>query len=179
MIKIIENAIPLSMQNYVEHTFMSATLPWNYISGITGGNTYGVRDDVDGWAFVVRKQGQPLSHLDDLAMCLIMVAADKADVELNFVERIRAGLFTPIGKELVHCSHVDYDYPHMAMLYYVCDSDGPTVFYDTEGNVIQSVDPKNGTAVIFDGTIRHSSSSPVEARRRVVINYNFNPGNGN
>ena len=39
---------------------------------------------------------------------------------------------------------------------------------------IKQVEPKQGTAVIFDGLTLHSSSSPVTSDRRIVINYNFN-----
>ena len=176
MIKIIENAIPVTLQNYIEHVMLGSTIPWNFIPGITGGIRFNAEpDEIDGWAYLIRKQGQPMSPMDDLAMCIILVAADKAGVDVEFVERIRAGLFTPIGKELGHSPHIDYQYPHLAMLYYVTDSDGPTVFYDDHNNIIETVDPKKGTAVIFDGLIRHASSSPVEYRRRIVINYNFNP----
>jgi hypothetical protein len=60
------------------------------------------------------------------------------------------------------------------MLYYVLDSDGPTYFYDDNNNIIDSVTPVAGRSVIFDGKIKHSSSSPVLSKRRIVINYNFN-----
>jgi hypothetical protein len=174
MIQIIDNAIPLSMQNHIEHQFMSSSFPWFFIHGIAGGNTFGAVDDVDGWAHIVRKNGQAISQLDDLLTSALYVAAEKANIRVDFVERIRAGLFTPVGKELIHASHVDYEYPHLAMLYYVVDSDGPTVFYNPDGTIMDAVDPKKGRAVIFDGLIRHASSSPVESRRRIVINYNFN-----
>jgi len=175
MIKIIDDAVPLTLQNYVERAILDSNVPWNFVPGITGGIRFNAEpDEVDGWAYLIRKNHQPMSPLDDLAMAVIMVACDKANVDLHTVERIRAGFFTPVGKELLHSPHIDYDYPHLAMLYYVTDSDGPTVFYDKDNNIIQTVDPIKGRAVIFDGLIRHASSSPVEARRRVVINYNFN-----
>ena len=181
MIKIIDDAIPVTMQNYVEYQLTSSTFPWFFISGIAGGNTFGAKDDVDGWAHVIRKNGQPISPLDDLLTSVIYVASDKAGVQVDFVERIRIGLFTPVGKELIHASHIDYEYPHMAMLYYVADSDGPTVFYNPDGSILDAVDPKKGRAVFFDGLIRHASSSPVETRKRIVVNYNFNTpqANGN
>ena len=43
-----------------------------------------------------------------------------------------------------------------------------------QNEVIKIVEPKQGRAVIFDGRIYHSSSSPVQSQKRIVINFNFN-----
>ena len=169
MIKIIENAIPQNLQTYVKNVLLDSTFPWflvEEISGVTG------KSPVDGWVHMVR-DNRSASPLNDLMIAVLTIATHNADVPVTKVERIRVGLFTRKEVEHIHNIHTDYEVPHIAMLYYVIDSDGPTYFYDENGNVIKTVMPKAGTAVIFDGLIPHSSSSPVTNSKRIVVNYNF------
>ena len=63
--------------------------------------------------------------------------------------------------------HVDYPYEHLTLLYYVVNSDGPTIFETGD-----KVNPKKGRLVAFDGSIRHSNKVPV-FRDRIVININL------
>ena len=169
MIKIIENAIPKNLQTYVKNIFVDPTFPWflvEEISGIVG------ESPVDGWVHMIRDH-RSASPLNDLMVAVLTIAAHNADVPVTKVERIRAGLFTRKEIETIHNIHIDYEVPHIAMLYYVIDSDGPTYFYDEDGNIINTVMPKAGTAVVFDGLIPHASSSPITSSKRIVINFNF------
>lgn len=65
------------------------------------------------------------------------------------------------------------DFPHMVCLYYINDSDGPTYFYSDEGHISHVIHPKKGTAVIFDGSILHAGSNPVNSQYRFALNINF------
>lgn len=90
--------------------------------------------------------------------------------------RMKANLLLQREENKVCPPHVDMDVPHKVLLYYVNDSDGDTVFYDGEGgNVfsmksVHSERPRGGDAIVFDGSLYHSSSSPVSTRARAVIN---------
>ena len=68
--------------------------------------------------------------------------------------------------------HIDHQYKHYTMLYYVNDSDGPTRFFSNE-KIIKEVEPKKGRVVIFPGHIKHSSASPIRTSRRMILNFNF------
>jgi hypothetical protein len=74
--------------------------------------------------------------------------------------------------------HIDFLYPHTVLLYYVNDSDGPTIFYHKQKNnhfeIIDEVTPKKGRIVIFDGGTYHSSTPPQKNDCRCVINFNLN-----
>ena len=173
MIKIIENAIPSSFQDHVEITVDSPTFLWQHIKKITG-DYNGHNDSVSGFAYTVKNHGYSDPRYVDLFSSLLFVAVDKTDMSVYSIDRIRLGMFTQSPKEKIHLPHIDYNEKHTAMLYYVIDSDGPTFFYDNDGKIQESITPKKGTAVVFDGSILHSSSSPVECDRRIVVNYNFN-----
>jgi len=72
------------------------------------------------------------------------------------------------------------------LLYYLNDSDGDTYMFNQTYNsmpdfknrtdelvVTKQITPKANTAVIFDSTIIHTSSSPINTERRMVVNCVF------
>lgn len=63
--------------------------------------------------------------------------------------------------------HVDFLQDHITLIYYVMDSDGPTVFETGD-----RVNPKAGRMVVFDGSIKHSQKVPV-FKNRLVLNINL------
>ena len=68
--------------------------------------------------------------------------------------------------------HTDKNTPHWVCLYYLDDSEGDTIFYDSSGNEIERVAPKKGRIAFFDGLIYHSGTRPTKTHRR-VLNINF------
>jgi hypothetical protein len=68
--------------------------------------------------------------------------------------------------------HTDLPFDHMVVLYYVNDADGETVFFDDNNNIIQSVEPKKGRAVLFDGKILHGGGIPTKGPR-CIVNYDI------
>jgi hypothetical protein len=75
--------------------------------------------------------------------------------------------------------HIDLQYDngdpvdHKVLLYYVNGSDGPTYFYNEAHELVDTVYPKPGRAVIFDGSNIHAASNPVRSPFRIVINIDF------
>ena len=82
--------------------------------------------------------------------------------------------------------HVDLDFPHKTLLYYINDSDGDTFImneryksehsllgYEINTSLANRVSPKQGRLVCFDGLRYHAPSNPINTRRRYVLNINF------
>ena len=80
---------------------------------------------------------------------------------------------TSINKAWKNKPHIDMKEKHKVILFYLNDSDGDTYFYDKDHNIIDSVSPKENRAVLFDGSILHSSSKPTKSARRIVLNINL------
>ena len=94
--------------------------------------------------------------------------------EIERFFRIKANLNIQIPNQLkdIH-GPLHRDSPHdylESILYYVNDSDGETLFFDNDRNLIKKVKPKKGRAIIFDSNIIHAASSPINCRFKVVIN---------
>jgi len=84
--------------------------------------------------------------------------------------------------------HLDSTNPHYALIYYAIDSDGETLItskkYDNmkgveEGlriedyEILERVKPKQGRAVIFDGSYYHTATQPTASSVRCIINFNL------
>ena len=70
--------------------------------------------------------------------------------------------------------HIDKDTEDIkSLLYYVNDSDGDTLFFDNDLNIIKRVSPKKNTAILFDSNILHAGSNPIKSKKRIVINTIF------
>ena len=79
----------------------------------------------------------------------------------------------PEFKKQHHTPHIDIDdTPHEVFLLYLNDSDGDTFFFENN-KISQTISPKRNRLVLFDGSILHSSSSPVKNNKRQVINIDF------
>lgn len=78
--------------------------------------------------------------------------------------------------------HVDNIKPHLALIYYVNDSDGDTIIYHQKYKenfrrltVKKKIQPKAGKFVLFDGLHFHSATAPSKASHRCVVNINLLP----
>jgi hypothetical protein len=105
--------------------------------------------------------------------------------------RIRTSLQVPLPykKEKINNPHFDINEPHKVLLMYINDSDGDTILYNethdysdidmaeyvkqNNFSIMEKVAPKRNRAIIFDGYHWHSSSTPIRADKRVVVNCNF------
>lgn len=69
---------------------------------------------------------------------------------------------------VLHKDHFKNDY--FTILYYVNDSDGDTLLFNKQKNVIKNIRPKKGRAILFDSNTLHAASPPLNYKFRIVIN---------
>jgi len=65
--------------------------------------------------------------------------------------------------------HNDHPYDHIVLIFYLNDSDGDTILYDDQNNIIKSVSPVKGRVLVFNGAIQHGVSPPT-LKERIVLN---------
>jgi len=64
---------------------------------------------------------------------------------------------------------------HWVFLYYINDSDGDTLFFKNENEVLERITPKENRAVLFDGSLLHAASNPARTFLRIVMNVDVRP----
>ena len=141
-----------------------------------------------------RREEQPKPEYD-LVWPAIMQIIERAEgwdhyrIEESMI-RVRVGLATRTPMPHINTPHVDFEsYDHRTLVYYVIDSDGPTIIYKQkhgrnnldedyalnhkEFDTVFEAPPNKNSFVVFDGERYHSSNTPVNHKERVAITINY------
>ncbi len=117
----------------------------------------------------------PCSLEYEMTFSVLNTICKKINLPYKRVLRSRANLVFKDGSVGGTGIHVDFEEEHTVVLYYVNESDGDTTLYadDLGKEVLQTISPKKGRVIIFDGLIKHSAGVPVNHPTRIVLNYNL------
>jgi hypothetical protein len=177
---MIEHVLsPLSDQqaDYVEKIVSDNFFPWFYFP-----NTH----DFDkhshlsyGFQHTAMQSGNENSQFCEIAKFVTLAVANRAGLLVDSIVHLRFNLLTRQENDIPPHFHTDIpqsffdENPHFgkhySALYYINDSDGCTVFEDSE----TKVSPVKNTGLVFDGKLRHSASYPKNSSVRLVLNMNF------
>lgn len=194
MVNVIEDFIPIAMQDEIEALMFDANFPWFF-------NSQTVYDDIHKGYFYNDKNtvsGPQFNHtfLHDRTVnsdfCknvspLMFYFGVHSGVKVDKPIRIKANLTVPdivYGEHLHRPAHYDtIDDNVITAIYYVNDSDGDTIFFEdpeeknlvnvNELKEIRRVAPKKGQMVYFDGNTLHANALNKNTKHRCVINFNF------
>ena len=171
---VFDDLIPAQYQDFLCAELDPRRLTWEFLKDIT---YVDVADKAPNPAFqhYVFSDGKTLSTAYYVLLPLLYLACERHGLTIKELVRIKINLFPNRNKLEPNLPHVDFDAPHWVMLYYPFDSDGDTIFYadSTAAEELGRVSPKKGRVLLFDGSLRHSSSNPMLHPDRVTVNYNF------
>lgn len=177
MIKVYDNIVSEDLQEAIKTSLFDNTTTWNYLSDIT---KYPGKDQQRaGFLHEMVFNGEVLSPFAYHTLPIITNTLVRSNKELDKVINIRSFLQLPLNIDTseVDTPHIDLHSPHLAMVYYVVDSDGDTIIYNEtkESNTYteqRRVTPKQGRVVIFNGLTWHTARQPKE-NVRCIINCNI------
>lgn len=117
----------------------------------------------------------------ELSMRILDKFCRKHNIDYDEVKRTRSNTTFLCNEKRPSMPHVDAEYNHLALIYYVNDSDGDTLLYRNKYNKIEDnemivehrISPKAGRAVLFDGNSYHSFCYPNINETRSVLNINI------
>ena len=170
--KIIDDVMPVVMQDQLREICIDPSFQWSFMPD----STYDKRrekivEDMNkpsypSMAHLAMDEYTPKTSIANLIAAHCLCLSDKADINPNFLYRMRFGLYLPIKNAPIHNNmHVDMKIPHTVVLYYVNDADGDTFFFNKNRECVDKVTPKQGRAVVFDGLTLHASSMPSKNYR--------------
>ena len=208
MIDTVYDVLPQYALKKIQQSLLSSSFPWFFIpktSSYKNADSDVINDCsrpmIGSWSHIVYQNEQIVgSHWHMLELAL-MIAAEKANINVNKIIRIRLGLIlSNETSQHTHGAHADLVYPHTTALFYLNDSDGDTILYNemydvnyqTNNNFIEdkskkyydtvlngevtvdtTITPEENKFVFFNGLKYHSSSTPLKNNYRIVVNYNF------
>lgn len=188
---IIDNAISSNYQEAIfDRLLTDRNFPWYYIPNITR-KTEGeeiFENDSFGFAHAfLDREGKCRSILNDFLLPVAYESCDKINYEPTDFYYGRIFMTVAMKNSPAHnMFHVDMIPPHLVCLYYVNDSSGPTLITNKtmedisheeinsqkDIEIIKTVEPKKGRAVLFNGKYFHASSNPIQGRR-CIINFDL------
>lgn len=163
--KIIDNFLSKSYHKEILHLMNGPNFPWYYQGNIT----YNLKNDsVYNFGFnhiFIDEKGPRSTNYYFLILPFVLKIHDVLNT--NKTLRCRGDMTLQNDQGYSHPYHVDYEYPNIATIFYVNDSDGDSIFSD------QKVSPKSNRLIIFDGYKMHTGTSPKNHKNRILINSNF------
>lgn len=128
-------------------------------------------------------EGTPNSEYCDITDNILKKFIEVSKTKFQKLYKVKANLQTKcshFSQDSYNTPHVDFDLPHLVLLYYVNDSDGDTfVFSRKVGDekfklkVEFQLTPKAGRFLLFPGEYYHAGRHPINNDVRIVLNYNI------
>ena len=192
---IIDNAFSESMFKKIQEEILGFGFDWHYGRRVNEDDGSNENSFLIGWVHVVAGWESEQKFTPELYS---LIESELSKVLTNNNEpcgeiiRVRIVCNTTADKSYITQPHVDCDYTHQTVLFYINDADGDTIIYNEKfkpGLGIESVQlcraikhkltikaeikPKANRLVIFNGLHYHSGTTPTESDRRVVMNINY------
>jgi len=190
MISVIDNAIPVSMQEDIENLCLSVSFPWHYHHT----SAYPVGYELPDYRSANAVDTPFFSHIlwdadginSNFFPVFRPIAEAIPDIEKHKLMRYKLNITMPS----LDCNEHTHSYPHVDLtghqtdyisaIYYINDSNGDTfIFNETESHVgevtvAHRITPKRGRLVIFDGKYLHAGNNPLDSHKvRCVANINL------
>ena len=173
--KVIDDVISEKYSRFIFDEIVK--VPWTFVPNLSYSNSNSTDTAGFSYNFYLNKKysatGQEIRNPEyNYIIPLLLTAMEKfnLDCELSQIFRSRVRLTIQRDRERVEDMHVDFSFPHLVLLYYVNTTDGDTVFYDQNQQIVDRVSPRRGRCVLFDGSIKHASSVSTLSPRLVINN---------
>jgi hypothetical protein len=163
-IKILDDWLPLAQFEPLADFLSSNEFPWYFNDTINGWDQETPSNPLTNFQFthMFIRDAVPVSHYLSEIMPLIVT------LEAIAVLRCKANLNPVCAAQSDAGMHVDYTSPMTTAIFYLNSNNGGTAFED--GSFTQS---KANRLVIFPSNVLHSSRGCTDAKRRLVLNFNY------
>lgn len=176
-IEVYDDIIPIELQDYFYAIVYGKVGDIEIFPSIDFKIKYEKTAKIDGqepisFMHILKSDAESSEHLANFSLIPQMTCA-KINVPMRDLIYARMFLTMPYNTSLTHHDpHIDMQYPHIAVIYYLNDADGDTIFFDNKNNIIKTVTPKKGRVAVFDGSIMHAAGIPSKGPR-CIVNYNI------
>ncbi|QPB07924.1 DNA endonuclease V [Synechococcus phage S-H38] len=192
---VIDGFLSTRYFDMIHEEVLNDNFPWYYRGNITNLDRHDKSEQWNEQAAQKQKYSFGFEHaitdrsgarLSDIYATLTGFYSDLLDLTgARNLAKSRLDMTTICPEGYTHTPHVDLYEPHLASVFYLTDSDGPTTLYDERVysfesymndisfdnlKVLTEVEPKENRLLIFDGELLHTGSSPATHKNRVIIN---------
>lgn len=142
---------------YVDILGMNNSGPENYLSRVTWDINFNIYNDHKNITEIINS-----ALVNDVIPKMLPECKIKSFIRLRFNGTLKGYDLNP---------HIDnHDSNLWVLVYYINDSDGDTIFYDSDHSTeISRCEFKKGRAVLFPADIYHKAESPKNSRLRLSL----------
>lgn len=183
---IIDDAVPLAVQDLLQNIALGDKINWFRNKGATYGEgsvpIFPVtRDSIDVQQFthMIYEVTQPVSQLFPTILPVISAIpyTIKQLIRIKMNLCVYTHLENPNAHGMPHVDLTEVKEPLMSAIYYVNDSTGDTLIFDQKFGqkapltIKTRVTPKKGRLLVFDGALLHAGNTPRTDTPRIIINF--------
>lgn len=170
-IHVFDDIIDKNHQEKLKKIMLGKNFPWFFSNDISYENNKEQSRPGFKHYFVIDKKIN--SSLHEYILPIINNALKKAKFKYKDILQGRSFFQLPLNiKDInqVDTPHIDFNEPHVVVLYYVIDNEAHTIIYKDK-KLFKKVKPKQGRVVVFNGSYWHTAEQPKQ-NKRCIINYN-------
>ena len=173
MLEVYDNLIPKNYLKDIQNYFLHGNAQWTYMPSMTYGDS---DSDLDSFGFSIGICDGGIfqnTYAATLLKGLLYHIQEKTNRNKILRSRIDMTVYNPVGYR--HDIHTDLpkEVDNITTIFYLNNSDGNTVLYDSKSSPMKEVEPIENRLMIFSGDIPHTGHSPSKSKCRVLINSNF------
>ena len=191
--KIIDDVIPLSIQNELENNILDPRFPWGHMFSSDLAN-----EASDDYVLLKRKEFERNEIIDPGQFYHNILNDQQPGQFFNWftpildaikyedmrILRMKMNFNYPwagINDSTHGIPHVDLpaEKDYTTAIYYVTNTDGDTILFNEKNGhqgpltVKERISPKKGRIVLFDGDTLHAGCPPISNSPRIVVNINI------
>jgi hypothetical protein len=181
-----DNILSSSDFDDLKRLVFSNQFPWFYVS--TAYNQTGTENKFSySWSHSVLEDGKIISPYYNLFSSVFKIILSQLGKSVDIdLMRIRLGCIGITKDTYIHDPHVDREIDHQVGLLYLNSCDGCTYVYQERFDQLKKYNPKIDSLTIaekilpkenlyveFSGLNYHSSSTPTDVDRRIVVTFNY------
>jgi hypothetical protein len=170
---VIKDFIPETFKEFLQNLINSTDFKWHFNKNCTIEGNDGIFQFVN---VVVNEQGY-LSPEYDKIKPLIYFFEMHTGLKIKGIRRMKVNLLTKqdipesVNKLATHTDVSLNEEDFVSFIYYVNDSDGDTVVYNSDKTeIIERASPKAGQCFWFKSNQFHNATPPKEHDTRIVVN---------
>jgi hypothetical protein len=182
-ILVLDDVIPRAYTDAIENLIFKLNFPWWYQADSSFGDNPG-KPAFPSLNHVLVRHQEVVNPSFDFFLPMVHFVGAKIGHNFTKILSAKSCLQLPIimsSNDRSNNPHIDVNFDHTVILYYVNDSDGDTIIYDKKIKknenfikenltVKQKVSPKKGRFLVFNGNYLHNSTTP-QFGTRCILNF--------
>jgi hypothetical protein len=181
--KIFDNLLSLDEEQKIVKCFLDKSFPYFFLNN-------SVTDDIlnnfknknlnikenNMFVHTFYNENKKISNNCHLVDFLYNKFCEKTNLKFKSILRCRLNLQNKQllkFKNYFNTPHIDSDISHKVLLYYPNDTDGDTLIFNNNFEIIKRVEPKKGRFLLFEGHNYHAACVPVENEIRLAVNFDL------